>query len=407
MKKYFVLALVLVAFAVAPVFADITVGGEFRAGAMWEFDEEQYSGRLDRARLYLGADINDYNSFEGQLRADRFKERTDTRIKVDANGDPVLDANGDLQYEIKKTAFDDSSKDDNVRFYLYRFNVITDWAKYFGFDDMVGIKTKFGYDGVTTFDKLSYTIYDIGGSEPTLDRTLAGKINFDIMSIVKPYFGMTMRGFDDMQGKDVMELVVGTGIDFAPVWFEAYFGQNGEDDGGRMFGVEAEFSMDLQNDMALRVAGVLEMANDYGDDGDEWTYAFKVMAGFSAYGATIDAVFYGEEDAIGAVALSASYDVLDFFGIQAGTKFAFSDYKKDLAGDEAFLGCEFGIYVTPGKNMRYDLGYVIANEDVYDPGTGKHAYFSSGTAGIGGMNYKAGGLETMKGGLYFAANAKF
>ncbi len=405
MKKYFVLALALAIFAVAPVMADITLTGVFRMGAIWDVQEDQYAARLDRTRLYFDSKIDDNNSFSMEFRGDRAKTK------------------GILENSDGTSGMNDTAA---IRPYIHRAEVITDWAKYFGFADTVGIKSAVGYNGWTTFDKLGYTIYDIGGQEYKLYRDYGAKVNFDIAGIVKPYVAADFYAWDGT-GTSYM---AGVGVDFKPIWVEVFFMQNGSSeakntdiydvngkriaDDGRKFGAEAEFAMEVAEGMNLKIGGVLDMYNPKVDANKdaEWTYTYKVLAGFNAYGADIGLAFMaGEGDKksyfpMGQVAVSAKYDIVKFLSVQAGTKFAFSDYsdkaKNASANDESWLGAEFGISVKPGK-VKYDLGYLILNEDA------KGAYFT-GTTGIGDMagdlGNNASGSVT-NGGLYFSVNTKF
>jgi len=375
MKKYFVLALALVVFAVAPAFSQAKVSGEFRYGGYWDTDAEAYTGSIDRTRFNVDAAIDDYNKIHTQLRGE--------------DGDKI-------------SAFN-----------LYRVHVMTDWSKYFGFADMgFGLVTSFGQYAYGTNDALSYTIYDDGGTGFELSRRAAMKVDMDIMGIVKPYFATTMQGFDDTtvsttnQGKDVSEFVVGAGVDFAPVWAEVYYMQNGHKDGtapakwegwgdftGQIFGLEAEYSGEVADGIALKVGAVLEMINAEALDG-EWKYGYMVGAGVGAYGAQLDLAIGGMKDyEFGTLDVSATYDILEFLGVQGGMRMAFGDYAKDLTNDESFLGAEFGLYVKPGK-VKYGLGYIIANEDAA-------SYVAHDAFAV------KDSASTGKGGVYFTAATKF
>jgi len=356
MKKYFVLALALVAFAVAPVMADAKVSGEYRYGGMWNTGDEEYVGETTRMRVAVDAAIDDYNSFA-------------TRVSPDA--------------------------DDAVFDYYY---LSTDWGKFFGTTDMgFGITTAVGKnEAFETEDVVGFTIYDFGGEGIAIEGTEAIKVDFDVMGMVKPYFSTSFRAFDaptGAQAVDEREYFLGAVIDVAPVTASVYFGQVGVDEkAGRLFGIDAQGSMEVADGVDLTVGGVFEMAST---DADEWAWSYLFGASVGAYGATVDLALFGLDDtvdtyALSAMALSAKYDILKWLGVQAGFQMAFGDFATEYTGDESFLGAEFGLYVMPGK-AKYGLGYVIVNEDAdsYDPHDGP----LDGT--------------TTKGGIYFTAQSKF
>jgi len=356
MKKYFVLALALVVFAVAPVMADAKVSGEFRYSALWESGDELYSGNLDRVRLVFGSQVDDFNYFEARV----------NRAAV-TDGDVLAD--------------------DAVQ-YNYA-TISTDWGKYFGFADQgFGLTTTVGSDEFGNFDELSYTIYDAGGFEPVIADRAAMKVDMDIMGIVMPYVATTFQAFDSAQGADVAEYILGAGVTFAPVWAEVYFGQNGLNENDKFFGVEAEYASEVADGVDLKVGGALHMTNP----ADEWTWAYLFGAGVGAYGAQVDFALTGSDayTALDALAVSGKYDILKWLGVQAGMQMAFSDYKEAKANDEGFLGAEFGLYVKPGA-AKYGLGYIVANED----------------AGAYSAHDGMKATVAPKGGMYFTANLKY
>lgn len=375
MKRYLILALALFAFAVAPVMADVALSGVLRAGGLWDLGEEESTSRLDRTRFLFKAGIDDFSTFNGQFRGAR----------------PVGSAEAGKY----------NGHDSDVPIALYTATVKTDWAKYFGFADTLGVVTTVGYDGSGTFsnfDKLDYTIYGIGGIDLALGEGYTGfRVDLDIAGIVKPYFATPFRA-NILQGtEDVHQYIVGAGIDFKPIWVEAYFMQNGINKDDRSFSAEVEFAQAIQDGVDLKVGAVLLMTNPL----DEWTYAYNVLASLSAAGATFGAALYGDEDyTVTALALSVKYDVVEFFGLQAGTKIGLDT---DATG-EAFLGAEFGIYLKPGK-VKYDLGYAIINDSATGYGAGGEMFAGNTITGLAD-GIAPGGLNT-KGGIYFSVNARY
>ena len=157
MKKYFVLALALVVFAVAPVMADAKVSGEYRYGGLWETGEEEYAGKTTRMRVAVDAAIDDYSSF-----ATRLSSKT-------------------LNEGVEAAKFD----------YYY---LSTDWGKFFGTTDMgFGISTTVGKnDAFETEDVVGFTIYDFGGEGIAIEGTEAIKFDFNFWGMVKPYFSKSL-----------------------------------------------------------------------------------------------------------------------------------------------------------------------------------------------------------------------
>ena len=64
MKKYFVLALVVMAFVVAPVMADVALSGEYNYSAVWNTADEEFVGKTDKLELDAAAMLDDYNTFK-------------------------------------------------------------------------------------------------------------------------------------------------------------------------------------------------------------------------------------------------------------------------------------------------------------------------------------------------------
>lgn len=390
MKKYFVLALALVVFAVAPVMADAKVGGEFRYGGMWDTGEEEYVGDITRLRFTIDSAIDDYNTFSGRLG----QKNVVTDVAVDADVVTVDDSGSGDTFDVLSSDTELAGSASKGVAVDYAF-LTTDWGKYFGLTDMgFGFSTSVGLnEAFETEDVVGFTIYDFGGEGLAIEDTAAIRFDFDVMGMVKPYFATSFQAFDDVQGKDVKEYILGAVVDVAPVTASVYFGQVGADKmEGRVFGLDAQGSMEVADGVDLTVGGVFEMMST---DADEWAWGYLFGASAAAYGATVDLALFGVDDtvdtyALSRMALSAKYDILAFLGVQAGMQMAFGDYAKNYANDEAFQGAEFGLYMTPGKS-KYGLGYVMINED------------------SAGYELHDGplGNSTTKGGIYFTAQSKF
>ncbi|MCL2705536.1 MAG: hypothetical protein FWE72_04920 [Spirochaetaceae bacterium] len=424
MKKYLLIVLALAIFTV-PVMADVTLSGAFRIGAIWDIDGENYLARLDRTRVYFNAGIDEYNTFAMEYRGSRHREigtNADSRTNTPHAKDDAYRFFGGLFRGGNPSGLGEFGYGDHqwVGVYVHRAVVTTDWAKYFDFADVVGLKTQVGYDAFGGFNKLDYMIYGAGSQGLLIKRDLAAKINFDIQGIVKPYFAFDFYAFNESTSyKDnPSSFIVGTGIDFAPIWVELYFIQDGDAESHRAFVAEVEFAQKI-DDMKLKVAGVVNMFNFPGDNWD--MTVFKVLAGLNAFGADFGLGFMGfmtgkdtfgeDKTYLGQLALSVKYGVTKYLDIQAGGKFAFGDYAKDACNDESFLGAEFGVVVKPGK-VSYSLGYAILNDKV-------DGVYATDTWGLGGFGIDGNGAPSdrpygsspyvggWKGGLLFRVNTSF
>ena len=461
MKKYFVLALVLAAFVVAPVMADVTLSGAFRIGALWDISEGNYLARLDRTRLYINSNIDDFSKFVMEYRGSRHRElgtnyKSSTRSTTITTSSSTT-ASGTISGDILDgtntsvlgpgehfvgTFTGKSSSVSNVgspyrwlggraaggntnargefgygdfpwvEIYLHRAIVTTDWAKYFGFADVVGVKSEVGYDAFGAFNKLDYMIFGAGSQGLLIQRDMGAKVSFDIMGIVKPYFAKAFYAYDNAKTENNASYIVGTGIDFAPIWVEAYFIQDGDPKTSRAFVGEAEFSQKI-DDMKLKVGAIVDMRNGANDEWENMLY--KVLAGFNAFGADLGLGFMGyntkDENYMGQLAVSVKYGVTKFLDIQAGGKFAFGEYSKTIAGDQSWLGAEFGAVVKPGK-VSYSLGYAILNDK-------SNGTYVTDSWGLGGFGIDGNGaadsapwagspyVNNWKGALMFRVNTSF
>jgi hypothetical protein len=125
MKKYFVLALALIAFAVAPVMADVAISGEFDYSGVWNTSDEEYAGEVDKMEFDVKAAVDEFNT---------------------------------LKFELED---DQKGPDDNIRdepLTLNYVHLITDWGKYFGIEGF-GIMSTVGIDDFGYRETVDFTGY--------------------------------------------------------------------------------------------------------------------------------------------------------------------------------------------------------------------------------------------------------
>ena len=425
MKKYLLIALAVMVFA-TPVMAQPTLSGTFRLGAFWDVQDQNYASRLDRARLVLRSNIDEFNAVRFEMRADRPRQSGDGTIAGRSSS--------------RMGSFGDHGEGNEVLMRLNQATVTTNWAKYFEFEDAVGLTTTIGYGAFGTFDRLGFTIWGIGGQAWATAQDFGGRIDFNIANgIVRPYAATAFAAYSGSAS-----FLLGAGIDLssvidaADIWLEAFFLNDGAtfDDGTpvgkRGIGAELLVGVPINDDMKVSVGGVLDIRNGafntrnvphadtaslstgdsllMGGKGDLETL-FKAFLGFDAFGANLGLAFLGgvnDKDMgwfpMGLLAVSANYDITKFLAIQAGGKFAFADYAKEVAGDESWLGAQFGVVVRPGR-VRYDIAYLVLNDKA------QGMYFTD-TWGLGNSGQPNGITSPSragdsKGGIMFAAAASF
>lgn len=373
MKKYFVLALALIAFAVAPVMADVAISGEFDYSGVWNTSDEEYAGEVDKMEFDVKAAVDEFNTLKFELEDDQ-------------------------------KGVDDNIRDEPLT--LNYVHLITDWGKYFGIEGF-GVMSTVGIDDFGYNETVDFTGYGLEKSDAAwLGGAPSVVLDFDIMGMVKPYYKMQ---FDPYTNNDGAKWLLGAVVDVAPVTAEVYYMSAGDftDDGGKqvlnsMFGIEAVYSGEVSDGIELTAGGYYRMTKSYAEFGDAVEAAVLALdplatdatidaaiaafqydetwskygfgAGVSAYGATLNVSMTGfmlGSDAAdgldGSYGLSmfgvdGSYAILDWMGVNAGMLFAMGDYATDFTGDETFLGAEFGVTVMPGK-VLYGLGYIMVNED--------------------------------------------
>ena len=329
MKKYFVLALVVMAFVVAPVMADVALSGEYVYGGSYDLDAKNYNGETNKMELDAMAALDDYNTFKFEL-------------EEDASVDTPLDSALTLNY----------------------IKVATDWGKYFGFAESgFGLVSTVGMNNWGYTETVDFTGYELEYSDTAyLTKDNGMMLNFDVMSMVKPYFAMQ---FDTMG--DGAKYLLGTTVDVEPVFFEAYYmadGKKGAEAEG-LFGVEALYSGEVSDGVVLTSGGYFAMQRN---DADDWDKGYGFGIGAEAYGATVNVSLKGtmlaEKNAAGyeggleQVGVDAKYGILEWLSVNGAFLLNTNeDYNK-----ESFSGAEFGFCVMPGA-VAYKLGYLIENED--------------------------------------------
>jgi hypothetical protein len=358
MKKYFVLALVLMAFAIAPVMADVALSGEYTLSGAYDLDAKDYADKTDKMELDFKATLDDYNTLKFELEDDG-KENGVTTTSI-------------------------TDEDLTINY----INVITDWGKYFGFAESgFGLVSTVGLDGFGYKETVDFTGYELEyNNNVWLDKNNAMMLDFDIAGVVAPYFAMN---FDTMGGNGAQYLL-GATIDVAPVAAEVYYMSNGKvgAETAALVGGEAVFSSEVSDGVVATVGGFFQMEKDAAD---EFNNAYGFGAGAEAYGATVNLSANGMTDyAIAQLGVDADYSILEWLSVNGGMLFNMGDWATDNAGDEAFAGAEFGVAVAPGA-VTYKLGYMMANED----------------ANLSYIMLQSKANAGPKGGLYFVADLNY
>ena len=391
MKKLLVLAMVLV--LAAPMFAEMSIGGEFDYYLVNGFekvgagDANHFEDNWDKGEIDFKASVGDYSQVRIELEEDGAWNRGIAVGRDDNEGNPSFNY----------------------------FRVITDWGKFFGLDG-IGIKTDIGLNSWETKDGVDFTGFNYeyadNFEQPFMSKDFGAKIDLSFVDgLVQPYFAwvfntVTYEG-QAANGDDInAEFLVGSGFDFnalgLPLWLEAYYYDKADED-NKLFGVEAMYDLAI-SDMNFKVGGYLNADNN----GDDWGEYWGFGVAFEAFGASIgvsaggvfgedycDATFGADSySAFSVLGVDVGYMFLDWLGVNAGASFAFGDYK-EAAGDKAFQTFEAGVIVAPDKGVQYKLGYIYVDEDV---SANKGYFFRT-------LNTK--GATAEKGGLYFVTKIDF
>jgi len=399
MKKLLVLAMVLV--LAAPMFAEMSIGGEFDYYMVNGFksfdpadpeDSPSFEDLWDKGEVDFKATVGDYSEVRIELEEDGSWDRGIVAGRDDNEGNPSFNY----------------------------FRVITDWGKFFGLEG-IGIKTDIGLNSYGTFDNVDFTGFNYENADnfdnAELDKDFGAKISLSFVDgLVQPYVAWNFNtptredatlNHEGDPADEGFQMIVGAGFDFnamgLPLWLEAYFFKEAEEKINQ-FGVEAMYDLAI-GDMNFKIGGFL-LSDTNGDDRGQ---VYGVGVGFEAFGAAINVSglgrfgedFYGE-DADGnkhyspfeVLGIDAEYFFLDWLGVNAGFAIAFGDYKEYDAGDKALQSFEAGVVVKPDKGVCYKLGYIYVDEDA--AGTGND--FRT-------LNTK--GVTAEKGGLYFVTKIDF
>jgi hypothetical protein len=397
MKKLLVLAMVLV--LAAPMFAEMTIFGEFDYYMVNGFKEVGAGDPDSFVDLWDKGEVD----FKGTI-----GDNSQIRIELEEDG----------SWNGRGYTYAEGTPSFNY------FRVITDWGKFFGLDG-IGIKTDIGLNSWETFDAVDFTGFNYENADstpfignPGTSKDFGAKISLSFVDgLVQPYVAWQ---FDTVTYKDDcdapwmknlnayeknFEFLVGSGFDFnamgLPLWLEAYYYDAYIKD-INMFGVEAMYDLAI-GDMDFKLGGFFTNATNGDDRGSSWGFG----VGFNAFGAAINVSAGGQlgEDYWGdgeyspfaVMGIDAEYFFLDWLGVNAGVGFAFGDYKEASCGDKAFQTFEAGVVVKPDKGVVYKLGYIYADEDVIG-NNGK-------MTGVRTLNTKK--LAADKGGLYFVTKIDF
>lgn len=383
MKKLLVLAMILV--LAMPMFAEVTIFGEFDYYMVNGFDSDggdngnSFVDKWDKGEVDFKGGIGDNSQIRIELEEDG---SWDGRHPAHAEGTPSFNY----------------------------FRVITDWGKFFGLDG-IGIKTDIGLNSYETFDNVDFTGYNYENADsalflgnPSLQKDFGWKLSLSFVDgLVQPYYAMNFDTVAEKYAADAeAQFIVGSGFDFngmgLPLWFEAYFHKGPAEDVND-FGIEAMYDLAIA-DMNFKLGGFFRNASNGDDRGSSWGFGVQ----FAAFGATIDASaegyfgedFWGRDNSpFSVLGISAAYDILDWLAVNAGISLAFGDYKETVVGDKAFQSFEAGVIVKPDKGVKYKLGYIFAEEDA-----------------VGGGSLRTRTLNTKKlagekGGLYFVTQIDF
>ena len=395
MKNLFILALILLC-AVMPVFAEVRIGGEFDYYMVNGFDSDNaasFADKWDKGELDFRASAGDCS-----------------RVLIEIEEDGSWD-------EGKGTSPEGTPS-------INYFRVQTDWGKFFGLEE-TSINTDIGLYSYQTFDRVHFTgfgyEYSENFSNPYMPKDFGFKLSLSFLGgLLQPYYTMS---FDTVQATDnkgkatpdgEATYMIGSGFDFKsiglPLWLEAYF-MKGTAKDANQFGIEAMYDLAVGG-MKITFGGFYlnftkaqrSRWSDRGADSDDRGALWGFGTRLATSGFAIDITGAGQlgEDYYGkgnyspfsVLAVDAEYFFLNWLGLNAGTAFAFGDYK-ELSGDKTLQSIEAGVVVKPSRGVLYKVGYIYVDKDVAaGPGT----LFRT-------LNTKK--VTAEKGGLYFTTKIDF
>ena len=389
--------LVFVALLIAtPVFSEVRIGGEFDYYMVNGFDSDNaasFEDKWDKGEMDFQATVGDYSRVLIELEEDG---SWDDGLGRAPEGTPSLNY----------------------------FRVQTDWGKFFGFEG-IGIRTDIGLYSYQTFDRIHFTgfgyEYSENFSNPYLPKDFGFKLSLSFADgLVQPYYAMS---FDTVQAVDNKGTVTpdgeptfmaGSGFDFSalglPLWLEAYF-QKGTAEDANQFGLEAMYDLAV-GEIKITLGGFyLNFTKaqrsrwstrnaDTDERGSLWGFGARLaVSGFAVdiTGAGLFGEdFYGKGNysPFSVLGLDCEYFFLDWLGINAGTAFAFGDYR-ETSGDKALQSVEAGIVLKPDKGVLYKLGYIYVDEEVAE------------SPGILFRTLNTKKVTAEKGGLYFTVKIDY
>jgi hypothetical protein len=320
MKKLWILLVVLAVMGAAPLFADVTLSGEFMGWAGWDFSNPGGSG-FPKVEINGMAEVMDFNTL---------------KFELDSEGD---DWGGG---STAASGAPDVVVDD--------FRLITDWGAALGLP--VGVKTTVGYfdtyfTGWYYYDNTGYAFY-WGWPNGLINQgpTAAGAMQVDIAA-----GPVNVHWWNDGAGAMFM---AGADASFGGLSAWLAYGSRFDDFGGGTLSIEAAYNvMDMANVGAFFRYG---LGGDYFGLGDtaasgEFTTGVNVGAGFGMFHAALGL----EGDSISADFLDNIVVELTAAPIEAA-KIAVAAFM-DLGGPEAFAGLNVEADYTVG-GATFALGYM-------------------------------------------------
>ena len=395
MKNLFILTLVLL-FAAMPMLAEVRIGGEFDYYMVNGFDSDNtasFEDKWDKGELDFRASVGDYSR---------------VLIEIEEDG----------SWNNGRGTYPEGTPSINY------FRVQTDWGKFFGLSG-TGIRTDIGLYSYQTFDHIHFTgfgyEYSENFSNPSLPKDFGFKLSLSFLDgLVQPYYAMV---FDTVQATDnkgkatpdgEATYMVGSGFDFKsaglPLWLEAYFMKGAAEDANQ-FGLEAMYDLAI-GDVKLTLGGFYlnftkaqrSRWSGQGADSDDRGSLWGLGIRFAMYGFAVDINgagqlgqdYYGKGNysPFSVLAIDAEYFFLEWLGLNAGTAFAFGDYK-ETSGDKALQSIEAGIVVKPSKGILYKVGYIYVDKDV------------AASPGVLFRTLNTKKVTAEKGGLYFTVKVDY
>jgi len=341
MKKLWILLVAVAMLGAAPLFADVTLSGEFMGFGSTDFDT--MSGAFPKVELNLNAVIDDFNTLSLELDSEGSSwSGWDSAVP----GTFVDDDGEDVTVAARSVAVDD-------------IRLVTDWGAALGLP--VGVKTTIGYfdtyfTGWYYYDASGWTwYYDWPNKLVNQGPDANGAVQLDVAA-----GPVNVHLYTDGAGEDFM---AGLSGGFAGASFWLAYGTTYQAFGEGNLAVEAAYAiMDIAN-----VGGFFR----FGLADSSWTYGVNLGADFgmvhAAAGLEGDSV-----DALDNIVVELALAPVD------PAKIAVVAFM-DLGGADAFSGLDVSASYMVGA-AKFALGYA------YAPAGGATIVYPSGD------NYAANGF---------------